>query len=186
MHLPYWFDSQLTCLQCKLYIGGMKRLHEQHLDVHDSEECYFTNLLEFQQKMLYLLKFISLELTGDHDLDALLQLVQHNQWYPKYDCQRIIFNAVELATVSTFQSIWKEVNNPVVTPPNCKGSLLHWRIIAKLISKCPSEVQQRISKLDTCCPENTEQTFDCLMHIFTLIKCVKCSTLEILKPLNTT
>ena len=26
MHLPYWFDSQLACLQCKLYIGGMKRL----------------------------------------------------------------------------------------------------------------------------------------------------------------
>ena len=94
--------------------------------------------------------------TGDHDLDALLQLVQHNQWYPKYDRQRITFNAVELATVHTFQSIWKEVNNPVVTPPNCKGSLLHWRIIAELISKCPSEIQQRISKLDTCCPENIE------------------------------
>ena len=156
MHLPYWFDSQLACLQCKQYIGGMKRLCEQHLDVHDSEECYFTNLLEFQQKMLYLLKFISLELTGDHDLDALLQMVQHNQWYPKYDHQRITFNAVELATVRTFQSIWKEVNNPVVMPPNCKGSLLHWRIIAELISKYPSEVQQRISKLDTCCPENIE------------------------------
>ena len=56
---------------------------KQHLDVHDSEEYYFTNLLEFQQKMLYLLKFISLELTGDHDLDALLQVAQHNQWYPK-------------------------------------------------------------------------------------------------------
>ena len=79
MHLPYWFDSQLACLQCKLYIGGMKRLHEQHFDVHDNEECYFTNLLEFQQKMLYLLKFTSLELTGNHDLDALLQVVQHNQ-----------------------------------------------------------------------------------------------------------
>ena len=76
------------------------------------------------KKMLYLLKFISLELTGDHDLDTLLQVVQHNQWYPKYDCQRITFNAVELATVHTFQSIWKEVNNPIVTPPNCKGSLL--------------------------------------------------------------
>ena len=58
--------------------------------------------------------------------------------------------------VHTFQSIWKEVNNPVVIPPNCKGSLLRWRIITKLISKCPSEVQQRISKLDTCCPEHIE------------------------------
>ena len=173
MHLPYWFDSQLTCLQCKLYIGGMKRLREQHLDVHESEECYFTNLLEFQQKMLYLLKFISLELTGDHDLDALLQVVQHNQWYPKYDRQRITFNAVELATVRTFQSIWKEVNNPVVTPPNCKGSLLHWRIITELISKCSSEVQQKISKLDTCCPENIEpniQLSDAHFHLDQMYK----------------
>ena len=46
------------------------------------------------------------------------------------------------------------MNNPVVTPPNCKGSLLHWRVIAKIISKFPSDVQHRILKLDTCSPEH--------------------------------
>ena len=116
----------------------------------------FYSFVRVSTEDVYLLKFISLELTGNHDLDALLQLVQHNQWYPKFDGQRITFNTVELAMVHTFQSIWKEVNNPVVTPPNCKGSLLHWRILAEIISKFPSEVQHRISRLDTCSPEHIE------------------------------
>ena len=80
IHLPYWYDSQLACLHCQTYIGSIGRLRGQHLDVHASASCKFTNATKYQQRIMYFIKCLSLEVTGSDDVSGLLKLVHENQW----------------------------------------------------------------------------------------------------------
>ena len=68
-------------------------------------------------------------IAGSDDLDKLLELVRTNHWYPKLDPNHVDFKTRETAVLRTFQVIWGEVAKPIVSPPNSKASLLHWRVI---------------------------------------------------------
>ena len=124
IHLPYWYDSQLACLQCQNYVGSIGHLRGQHLDVHASASCKFTNSTEYQQRIMYFIKRFSLEVMGSDDVSGLLELVHENQWYPKFDLQHEVFNNVEMAQLKGVQMIWQEANVPSLSPPNCRESLL--------------------------------------------------------------
>ena len=126
IHLPYWYDSQLACLHCQTYIGSIGHLCGQHIDVHASASCKFTNVTEYQQRIMYFFKCLSLEMMGSDDFGGLLKLVHDNQWYPKFDLQHKVFNNVEMALLKGVQMIWQEANVPSLSPPNCRASLLHW------------------------------------------------------------
>ena len=73
---------------------------------------------------MYFIKCLSLEVTGSDDVSGLLKLVHENQWYPKFDLQREVFNNVEMALLKGVQMIWQEANIPSLLPPNCRASLL--------------------------------------------------------------
>ena len=103
IHLPYWYDSQLACLHCQTYIGSIGCLRGQHLDVHASASCKFTNATKYQQRIMYFIKCLSLEVMGSDDVSGLLKLVQENQWYPKFDLQHEVFNNVEMALLKVFK-----------------------------------------------------------------------------------
>ena len=126
IHVPYWYNSQLAFLHCQTDIGSIGHLCGQHLDVHASASRKFTNATKYQQRIMYFIKCLSLEVTGSNDVIGLLKLVHENQWYPRFDLQHEVFNNVEMALLTGVQMIWQEANVPSLSPPNCRASLLHW------------------------------------------------------------
>ena len=127
IHLPNWYNSQLACLHCQNYIiGSIGHLCGQHLDVHASASCKFTNATEYQQRIMCFIKCLSLEVMRSNDVSGLLKLAQGNQWYPKFFLQHEVFNNVEMVLLKDVQMIWQEANVPSLSPPNCRASLLHW------------------------------------------------------------
>ena len=135
IHIP-------LALPCKEQLGSTQRLKKMHLDVHPGDVYQFRELSDYVGRVLSSLHKLSWELTNRTELTSLLKFVVNKQLYPEYDSQRTDFTPTELALMVPFQKIWEEENvEPQVSPPSGLTSLLHWRIIVKLISQLPKERQ---------------------------------------------
>lgn len=180
-HLPWYFNPEVTCWECRSYQGTLCFLRHRHLSVPACSEGYFSerNLYRWLSLVAGLLNEIS-SFWGLSSVADLLDLVVQRHWYPS--CSHYTVSEVSqvlFGLVDRYMG-FEPKDNYCVNPPNGVAALLHWEVFFNLLTNLSSEYQIQVKSNQFECPGNRipNEIADGHLHLSRLLSKFKVKNLS--------
>ena len=141
-HLPWYVSPHTSCWECG-YQGTQVTGILEHFQNHQGDSCDFKQdyLGAWSSLMAGLVSALATEL-GCKNLKELLQKVLQDHLF----VPGAVLTEVEEQLFEDFggRTVASELPKKItISPPNCIPALLHWRILAAILSTLPQEVAEK-------------------------------------------